>query len=362
VNWTFETHQTCKAKNGKLDVCSPNAFDGMHNSVFLNNGQGCFSREDSLMSSPLPSKTLGMLTAEFDAGDGTGLYVANDLVANFLFTRREGRFVERGLTSGVALDDAGVANGSMGIALFDFNLDRKFDLFVTNFEHELMALYVNSAGDYFNHLSRQVGLNRSDMQVVAFGVVAGDFDGDADEDIAFTSGHVHYYPDVGSMEQQAVYLQNDSGKKLTKLVPQCTYFTEARVGRGLTAADLDNDGDLDLVGTSLFGPPAITENMGMASSHWLTLSLIGVKCSRTPVGATVVLTAGKTSMARQLFSGGSYLSQNQQRLHFAWPVSNPNESLHESATLTVHWPDGTESKPVQVAADQHLVIVQRGDE
>ncbi|OYW12828.1 MAG: hypothetical protein B7Z55_17930, partial [Planctomycetales bacterium 12-60-4] len=181
VNWNFATHQTCKAQNGESDVCSPNAFDGMQNSVFLSNGEGSFSREDSLMRSPLPTKTLGMLTGEFDAGDGVGMYVANDLVANLLFTRREGKFVEHGLTSGVALDDAGVANGSMGITMLDFNLDRKFDLFVTNFEHELMALYVNADGDYFNHVSRQVGLNRSDMRVVAFGVVAGDFDGDADE-------------------------------------------------------------------------------------------------------------------------------------------------------------------------------------
>jgi hypothetical protein len=263
--------------------------------------------------------------------------------------------VEHAFASGVAVDDEGVANGSMGLALLDFNLDRQFDLFVTNFENEKMGLYLNAGADLFHYASRKAGLNRADLKRVGFGVVAADFDGDGDEDIVFSCGHVHYHPDNGDMRFLPVYLQNEAGQSLTTCVPSGAYFTEPTVGRGLATADFDNDGDLDMVGTSLFGPPSLIENLNATDKHWLSVQLIGTSASRTPIGATVELRAGTRTVIRQLYGGGSYLSHSQSRLHFAWPA----ESTAANVVLDIHWPDGSTTDSMSVTPGQNIVVIQR---
>ncbi|MEO8269595.1 MAG: VCBS repeat-containing protein, partial [Aureliella sp.] len=108
VDWNFGTHRVCENKQGIPDVCSPNAFGGMRHAVFLNQGDGSFLHAPELLVAPEPTKTLSALTAEFSPGQGVGVYVANDLIANSLFLRRDGHFVEQGLLGGVAGDDKGV--------------------------------------------------------------------------------------------------------------------------------------------------------------------------------------------------------------------------------------------------------------
>ena len=354
VDWDISKNQVCQSRTGQPDVCSPNAFNGSKNAVFINQGDGTFSIESDAIKTDQPSKTLGVLAAEFSRDQGVGLYVANDLLANFLFTRRGNRFEEHAFASGVAVDDDGVANGSMGIALLDFNLDRKFDLFVTNFENEKMALYLNEGSDVFRYSSRKVGLNRADLKLVAFGTVAADFDSDGDEDIVFASGHVHYHPDQGKMELLPAYLQNEAGKTLSHFKPDCSFFNNPSVGRGLATADIDNDGDLDLVGTHLFGPPSLIENTGRLDKNWLTVQLVGINVPRTPIGTTAELTVGSRVMIRQIYGGGSYLSHSQSRLHFAWPA----EQVVDKVDLLLRWPDGA-SQQVQVSPGQNVVLLQQ---
>lgn len=355
VAWDFDRHQTCARPDGAPDVCSPNAFEGTKSSVLLNNNDGSFTPNGDIVSAPELAKTLGAIAGEFTRGQGCGLYVANDLMVNYLFTRNGDKFREHALSSGVAVDDEGVVNGSMGIAMLDFNLDGQFDLFVTNFEHEKMALYVNQGQNSFHHVSRQIGLNRNDLRVVGFGTVAGDFDGDGDEDIIFTSGHVHYRPDTGPMEQLPAYLQNEAGRMLSKCTPKCNLFTRPAVGRGLAAADFDGDGDLDIIATHLFGPPAMIENVSSSHANWLSIALVGTESSRTPVGAIGELRTSNRAFVRQLFSGGSYLSQSESKLHFSWPESGDDA---EPVSLTIHWPDGAGEESFAVVPNQSLTIIQ----
>lgn len=354
VDWDIEKNQVCQDRNGQPDVCSPNAFGGSKNGVFLSNGDGVFQSSSDLVQADQKSKTLGVLAAEFHPGQGAGLYVANDLIANFLFLRRGQRYEELAFASGVAVDDEGVANGSMGLALFDFNLDGRFDLFVTNFENEKMGLYLNAGPDLFHYASRTAGLNRADLKRVGFGVVAADFDGDSDEDIVFNCGHVHYHPDSGDMRSLPVYLQNEAGQSLTTCVPSGSYFADPTVGRGLATADFDNDGDLDMIGTSLFGPPSLVENLHVGGKHWLSVQLIGTSASRTPIGATAELHVGSRTMSRQLYGGGSYLSHSQSRLHFAWPA----ELTEGDVVLDIRWPDGTTSDSLRYIPGQNIVVIQ----
>jgi enediyne biosynthesis protein E4 len=355
VDWDVSKNQICQSRTEHPDVCSPNAFKGSANSALLNQGDGIFITELDAIKTDQPSKSLGVLAAEFTPSQGVGLYVANDLLANFLFVPNGNRFEERAYSAGVAVDDEGSANGSMGIALLDFNLDRKFDLFVTNFEHEKMGMYLNDGLDLFQYSSRKVGLNRADLKLVAFGTVAADFDCDGDEDIIFTSGHVHYHhPNDGKMELLPAYLQNEEGKTFSHSKPDCAFFNTPSVGRGLATADLDNDGDLDFVATSLLGPPSLVENTGRLDKNWLTVQVVGTNVPRTAIGATAELAVGSRRMVRQLYGGGSYLSHSQSRLHFAWPV----DQVVDTVDLLLRWPDGT-SQTLQVPPGQNIVLVQQ---
>jgi hypothetical protein len=356
VDWNFDTHQVCPTTAGQPDVCAPTAFKGTTNTVLVNNCDGTFVASASLPNPDHAAKTLGLLAADFGNGQNVGLYVANDLVPNFFYSHSGGRWQEHGFSSGVAVDDQGISNGSMGVALLDFNLDRKFDIFVTNLEHEQMALYSNVDGFLFQHCSRQAGLNRPELAVVGFGTVAGDFDEDGDEDIVFTSGRVHYHPDNGPIEQLPKCLENIQGKRFETVIPDCPYFSLPAVGRGLATCDFDGDGDLDLVATKLFGPPSIIENTSKPDAHWLCVTLVGVRDARTPIGTTVELTAGSHSLVRQLYGGGSYLSQSQQTLSYSWPRAFPEDG---HAALRIRWPSGQIQEIAAVSPNRHILVVQQ---
>jgi hypothetical protein len=216
-----------------------------------------------------------------------------------------------------------------------------------------MALYAQSSPGLYQYQSRSAGLNRPSLELVGFGVVSGDFDGDRDEDVVFTSGHVHYHPDHGTMESLPAYLRNEKGRSFSHLAPEGPYFDQLSVGRGLAAADLDLDGDLDLVGTCLFEPPQLLENTHPQST-WLRVYPIGTRSHRTPVGTTVRVETDAGVMARQLYSGGSYLSDQPHVLHFSWP----NDPKDRSVKVVVNWPDGTEESIDNVAPNTDLRIVQ----
>jgi hypothetical protein len=185
--------------------------------------------------------------------------------------------------------------------------------------------------------------------------VAADFDSDADEDVIFTSGHVQYFPSSGKFEQLPAYIQNEAGKTTSILTPDCDFFRTPKSGRGLVTSDMDRDGDIDLVATSLFGIPSMVENTTPTNSHWLTLSLVGTTSSRTPYGTVVHLQAGSRRMVRQLFSGGSYQSQSEARLHFAWPQSSDSSA---DVSLRVVWPEGAGVEEFHLRSNQHYQVIQ----
>lgn len=357
VNWDFSKHQTCPAPDGLPDVCSPNAFAAVEDRVYFGRASGRFELAARLGNHPAASgatvgRALGVLVARLDSELTPFIYVANDLSANFLLRyETDSGMTDHAVASGVAVDALGAPNGSMGVTLLDFAGGGHFDLLVTNFEHEQIAFYRNQGSRLFRHASRDVALNTMNPRVVGFGVVAADFNGNGFEDVVLTSGHVNYRPDRGTFEQEPVLLMNAEGREFYRAHPACDYFQKKSCGRGLAVADLDNDGDLDVVITHLEQPPAVLENLADLAGSWLRVRLVGRQSPRTPIGAIVTVSTTQRQLSRQLFGGGSYLSQSQQELFFGWPEPG-------TVTIEVQWPGGAVTTQSDVLPNQQLLIVE----
>lgn len=353
VQWDSETHRTCRSRRGNLDVCSPNAFIGSEDAVFLADEEGRFTLEPNWGNSPRNGRALSVLAAVVEPSEPPAIYVANDLSANYLFRRMpDGAYADVGIASGVAVDASGTPNGSMGIAVLDFFGNQRFDLIVTNFEHEQIALYRNDGGGLFRHASRETGLNALAAAVVGFGIVAADFSGDGHEDVLLTSGHVQYDAASGGIQQEPVLLKNVGGQTFQRQIPSgCDYFHRKSCGRGLAIADLNNDGTPDVVITHLFESPVILHNVPNDRYSWLRIRLVGTHSPRTPIGTVVQATTDGQTMTRQLYGGGSYLSQSQQELFFRWPGDQPVD-------LAIQWSGGQHQQLNGVAPGQVVTVVE----
>jgi len=358
TNWSFENNPECPGggPDGR-DVCPPRAFAAIDDVLYLNNGDGSF-REAS-QSSGLVSggKGLGVLLADFDHDSDTDIYVANDTTPNFLYQNDgNGGFQEIGLPSGTALDDRGTPNGSMGTALGDFNLDGLPDLWVTNFEMETFGLYRNLGQCRFQHLSRDSGVNAIGSKYVGFGTVTADFDLDGDLDIAVANGHVVYYPAGNEAAQFPVYLDNQGAGSFKKNEPGPIgeYFQQKHIARGLVAADIDDDGKIDLIVSHLNDRGRILRNATETTGLSIRLELIGVKSNRDGIGARAILHTTAGAQIRHSVGGGSYLSSGENRLFWGIP------STAKYSKLTIIWPSGNLQEIVLTTTNDLVIIAKEG--
>lgn len=352
VDWDFDNNPKCLGPLGGTDVCAPVRFNGVPDWAMLANPGDCFSRADERF--PVQELGRGLGAVAFRASPETrefSLYVTNDMSANWLFRQAaDGTFHDEAVVAGAAVGDNGLPNASMGIAIFDANNDAQFDMFVTNFDHELMALYMRS-DETFTHDSKKYGFARKQPTHVSFGVVTVDLDCDGDEEVFTVAGAVQYIPSDQSMAQEVALYENLEGHTFFRIYPNES-FEERHVGRGAAVIDWNQDGFPDVISSNMFGPPRLYVNETPVENHWLRLRLIGSASSRIPIGAIVQVTTESGTMVRQLCGGGSYLSQSQQELFLGLGTA-------DSADITVWWPSGKESQLTKVDANQVLTILER---
>ncbi len=363
VDWSWKKHPAC-SYDGKIpDVCPPKSFDGLPHKVYRNTGQGSFvdvSKEANLRSGgPTASKGLGVLIIDLDGDGKPDIYVANDTVDNFLYLNRskpgEIRFEERGQISGVALDDRGTPNGSMGLDAGDPERTGKPNLWVTNYENELHGLYRNDSKPgmaFFHFRTAAAGIAAIGQLFVGWGTAFVDADLDGWEDLVVTNGHAIRYPTGknSSRKQRPVLLMNHQGKFRDASPRLGTYYDTPRLGRGLAAGDLDNDGRVDLVLSNMNEPAAVLRGIGGQDQHWLGVELVG-KQHACVVGARVVLEADGQRQTRFAKGGGSYCSASDRRMNFGLGKAQPGR-------LIVHWPDGSQQQFTGLSPDRYYRLVQ----
>lgn len=347
VNWSFRNDPFCGSgpTPGSREICSPRKFDPLPDMVYYSNGDGTFHDATTEVGLRPDGKGLGCMLGDVDCDGDLDIYVANDTVDNFLYLNNgHGLFEEVALLNGVAADAVGGADGSMGVDLGDYNLDGLPDLWVANFEEEAFALYRNDGGAQFIHVSQATGVTSLGGLYVGFGTVYADIDRDGDEDLLVSNGHVINYPKVAPVRQQPLLLVNrlDRGENrfFKAKFPKGTYFYAVHRGRGLIAADMDDDGDQDFVFTHNDDEPAaVLRNDTTDKNSWLRVRLIGRRSNRDAIGARLVLTTTKGKKTRhqmrQVKGGCSYLCQNDLRQLWGVPQGE------EIRKLAIYWPGST---------------------
>jgi hypothetical protein len=289
--------------------------------------------------------------------------VANDLTDNFLYLNRSTpgklRFVEVGLTAGVARDDRGQANGSMGVAAGDYDGCGRPSLWVTNYAKEDHGLYhpEGAAPLHFRFSTHAAGISAIGKVYVAWGTGFLDIDHHGWEDLFFATGHERRHPEgQAARGQRPVLLRNQGQGRFTDLTARGgPYFEAGHIGRGVALGDLDNDGRIDLVVSHVNEPVVLLHNVAdVGDNHWLGVELAG-RDHADVVGARLTLDVAGRRLTRFAQGGGSYASSGDRRIVFGLgPAARVGR-------LTVTWPSGREQGWDGLAVDRYWKIVEGKD-
>jgi hypothetical protein len=344
----------------------PNTHTGVRDLLYLSRGDGG-RRDDRPTFREVGREAglevvdfeygLGAVLSDLDSDDDLDIYVANDTKPNRLYENVAWpggaeadpagigfRFEETAGRSGVADPHAG-----MGVAEGDFDGDGRPDLFVTNARDQGHAVYQGQRSEQVSPSFVDV---RGDLgpdfgTSTGWGVSWADLDHDTDLDLVVANGEIPVDDlDADADELQAfenrtaqgragVYADRSEQAGLVEVGPL--------LARGSATGDYDNDGDLDVVVTTVGGPLVLLENEG-AGGHWLELRL-PVFAPGTRV--TAVLPDG-TELEREVHAGGSYLSSEDPRVHFGLGDADTVDRL------VIRLPGGAETVLRDVPADQVL--------
>ena len=334
VDWSPENNPPCMVQ-GQVDVCPPGQFAGLPDRVYLGTQSGRFREAHDRFRPSLSGKGLGVIAADFDLDGDTDVYVANDTTLNALYENNNNEgFTEVGLPSGVSIGLSGLADGSMGVDSADVDMDGLPDLWVANYEEESFALYRNMRGLIFQNVSLPMKIGLLERKYVGFGTSFLDIDCDGYEDIFCTNGHVLLAPKGAPRRQKALLLHNQEGKYFVNVAGSSGhYFSESHIGRGAAVADLDGDGDQDIVVSHADEPIAILLNDARPEAV-IRIRLTGSQSHRDAVGAFATLETSKRRLLRLVKGGGSYLSANEKTLTFCLDEDEDPKSL------SVAWPSG----------------------
>lgn len=355
----FGKSPTCKYRG--IDVqCGPRGLPGAGDSLFHNNGDGTFTdvSKRAGVDDPNGYYGLGVVWADFNNTGRPDIYIANDSTPNFLYKNEgNGKFTEVGLESGTAVSQDGSEQGSMGVAIGDYLHTGRPSLYITNFADEYDTLYRNDGNWDFHDVSYPSGVALPSLPWVKWGTAFLDVDNDGWLDLIAVSGHV--YPQIDSLpsgngyrQPKLLHLNQTDGTFCDATAQAGTALTQKRVSRGLAIGDLFNDGNVDIVVSDLDGAPMLLRNRGIAGRHWISFELAGTKSNRLAIGAKLKISAGGMTQTDEIHSGGSYISQNDLRVHFGLG------SATKVDTVEVRWPSGAVDNLKNLAADHFYSVLE----
>ena len=343
-------------------MCGPKNIQGEPDHLFHNNGDGTFT-DVSLKAgvADATNRYYGLTPVFVDVnGDGkVDLLVANDSTLSYLYLNHgDGTFEDASFTSGFALNEDGHEVAAMGVAVGDYLNNGLLDFAVTDFSDEAKLLYRNEGGGSFTEVAMRAGVGKKSIPFLGWGTGFLDYDNDGWLDLLMINGHIYPIADQEdwgtSYKERPQLFHNTRDGAFEEVAPvRGSGLAVVIPGRGAAFGDLFNDGKIDVIVNPEDGPPTLLRNVNSDHHHWVELKLEGgPKSPRDAVGATVYLTANGMRHREDVMSGGSYVSTNDQRLHFGLGDAS------DGGTAEIHWPSGARESVKVPAIDRILTITE----
>jgi enediyne biosynthesis protein E4 len=360
IEWSIEKDQYCTLDNHNKSYCTPQTYKGETSRLYHNKGHGVF--EDVTKKAGLfdaTSKALGVALLDYDNDGWLDLFVTNDTEANKLYrNNHDGTFTDVGVTVGVGFSESGRVRAGMGTDAADLDQPGLPSIVIGNFTNETTALYRTDGSGLFTDESFRSGIAQMTSQSLTFACFFMDYDLDGRLDIFAANGHVS--DDIAVVQPTLRYAQpagayrNLGDRKFEDVSAKLGHALEKQVvARGMAYADIDNDGDLDLVITANNGPARLLRNDNGNQNDVLRVKLIGTKSNRDAIGARLTLTsANGLSETRLVKSGSSYLSQSELPVTFG--LGRPG--MAKGLRLEILWPSGQKESIPGIKPNQVLTI------
>jgi len=382
VNYVdYDPSRPCRNGRGQRDYCGPGIFDGSVTKLFHNRGidrrdtgpaksggtgtTPVYVRFDDITASSglaqKPGPGLGVVCADFDGDGWPDIFVANDGKPNRLWlNQKNGTFREEAVLRGIAYNNMGQAQAGMGVTLGDVDDDGLFDVFVTHLTDETNTLWRQGPRGIFRDSTVAAGLAETSTRGTGFGTFFGDFDCDGRLDLAVVNGRVY----LGEPRNEAalgpywsrfaegnrLWAGEGQGHFCDRSAVDAAFAGAGAVSRGLVCADLDNDGGLDLIVTTVAGPARLYRNIAPERGHWVSVRAWDPKLHRDAYGAVVTVQADGKKWVRWLQPGQSYLCSNDPRVHFGLGKIGHIDSIE------VIWPDGSRERFAGCSTDKLLTL------
>ena len=357
VQWTQKNDLWCSLDGKTKSYCTPESYKGTSSKLFHNLGNGTFEDVSRKAGVDDPtSKSLGVTVFDYDGDGWPDLFVANDTQPNKLYrNNRNATFSEVGMAAGVAYSEDGVARGAMGADAADYDGSGRPHLLVGNFSNQMLGLYHNEGSGLFVDEAPASTVGRASLLSLAFGVFFFDYDLDGLPDILAANGHIEeeigrVQPKVQFKEPPLLFHNLGQRKFENASAGVGPDFARPIVARGAAYADIDRDGDLDVLITTNHGPAYLFRNDGGSRNNFITIRTKGVKSNRDGIGAVVRVVSSGRKQWNTVRSGSSYCSASDLALTFG---------LAKDTVVTaidVEWPSGAKDHVANQPANQFLTI------
>ncbi len=352
TTWTPQTDKKCFKDATLEEYCDPKVYKNIESRLYRNLGHGRF--EDVTEASGIGKalgKGMGISIADFN-GDGLmDIFIANDTEPNFLFINQgDGTFKESSFDYGVAYNEEGNSVSGMGSDAKDFDNDGRVDIIYNDLAGQVFALFKNEGGKSFSEVTWLTKLGPLSRNFSGWSIGFIDYNNDGWKDIYSANGDVDNLTE--SSKQHDTMFENEDGKTFANVTDRMgPDFALVGYQRGSAFVDLNNDGFMDLVVTSLGEKPRILMNNALVKNHWIMFELHGHKSNRNGIGATIKVTTRSSRMLyNHVTTSVGFMSSSDRRAHFGLGTETKIDHVE------IRWPSGIVQRLEDPAVDRIVMI------